>query len=145
MASTLRAAITRLSALAHRHTVRVWLLWGCGVLALVALPVALIDPPVLMLLLDPELLALIVAGVAGLIHIRPRQRKISNRPDRLVPSCAVTPVLAYADAGEAAVLTPPNLPEPAHRARRVPRNGDAATSQVIPGTEAEATIDRPRR
>jgi hypothetical protein len=66
-------AIARLSSLAHRHTLRVWLLWGCGVLTLVALPVALVDPAVLMLLFDPELLALIVVSVAGLFRIRPRQ------------------------------------------------------------------------
>lgn len=69
----LGAAIARLSSLAHRHRLRVWLLWGCGVLALVALPVALVDPAVLMLLFDPELLALIVVSVAGLFRIRPRQ------------------------------------------------------------------------
>ena len=74
MASMLGTAIAQLSTLAHRHTLRVWLLWGCGVLALIALPVALMDPPVLMLLLDPELLALIVVSVAGVIRVRPRQR-----------------------------------------------------------------------
>lgn len=78
MASMLSTAITALSALAHRHTLRVWLLWGCGVLALAALPVALMDPAVLLLVLDPELLALIVVSVAGLIRIRPRQTKTSN-------------------------------------------------------------------
>jgi hypothetical protein len=36
-----------------------------AVLVLVAMPVALVDPPVLMLLLDPELLALIVLSLCG--------------------------------------------------------------------------------
>lgn len=81
MALTLSATVTRLSTLAHRHTLRVWLVWGCGILAFAALPVALMDPPVLMLLLDPELLALIVISTAGLIHVRPRPS----------PTCGVSP------------------------------------------------------
>ena len=53
-ASMLTAVLRRLSALARQHTLRVWTLWALGVLALVAMPVALVDPPVLMLLLDPS-------------------------------------------------------------------------------------------
>lgn len=64
------ACMTHVSALAHRHSLRVWLLWGCGVLALGLLPVALFDPATLILLLDPELLALIVASTAGLVRLR---------------------------------------------------------------------------
>jgi hypothetical protein len=70
IASVLGGTITRLSILVHRHSLRVWLLWGCGALALMALPVALMDPVVLMLLLDPELLALLVVSVIGLLRIR---------------------------------------------------------------------------
>jgi len=73
VAPIISARIARLSSLAHRHTPRVWLLWGCGVLVLLALPVALVDPPVVMLLLDPELLALIVVSAAGLIRAWPRR------------------------------------------------------------------------
>jgi 4-amino-4-deoxy-L-arabinose transferase-like glycosyltransferase len=61
----LTAVITRVLTLAGRHTLRVWLLWCCAVLVLVAMPVSLVDPPVLMLLLDPELLALIVLSLCG--------------------------------------------------------------------------------
>lgn len=64
------AATTRLLALAHRHSLRVWFLWVCGALAFAALPIALVDPAVLMLVLDPELLALIVVSAAGLIRVR---------------------------------------------------------------------------
>lgn len=74
-ASILAAAFTRLSALARRHTLRVWVLWGLGVLALVAMPVALVDPPVLMLLLDPELLAVIVLSLFGLVRVGPLRRR----------------------------------------------------------------------
>ena len=70
--SILTAGIARVSRLARRHALRVWLLWGLGVLVLVAAPVALVDPPVLVLLVDPELLALIVVSLAGLVHVRPR-------------------------------------------------------------------------
>jgi hypothetical protein len=70
IASIITAAITRLSMLARRHSPRVWLLWGLGVLVLAAMPIALVDPPVLMLLLDPELLALIVVSLAGVLRIR---------------------------------------------------------------------------
>jgi hypothetical protein len=69
----LGAAITRVTTLAGRHSLRVWLMWGCGVLALAALPVALVDPAILMLVLDPELLALIVVSLAGLVRIRWRR------------------------------------------------------------------------
>jgi hypothetical protein len=70
LGSLVSAAVRRLSALAHRHTLRVWLLWGCGVLVFMALPISLIDPAALMLLLDPELLALIVVSAAGLVRAR---------------------------------------------------------------------------
>ena len=70
IASVLSGAIARLSILVHSHSIRVWLLWGCGALALMALPVALMDPAVLMLLLDPELLALLVVSALGVVRVR---------------------------------------------------------------------------
>jgi hypothetical protein len=48
-----------------RHEPRVWLLWAIGAALLIAAPFALADPAVLVLLLDPELLAAIAfAGIA---------------------------------------------------------------------------------
>jgi hypothetical protein len=63
-------ATSRLATVVHRHAPRVWLLWGCGILALAALPISLMDPAVLMLILDPELLALIVVSAAALVRVR---------------------------------------------------------------------------
>ena len=72
--------MTRLLSLVQRHSPRVWLLWGCGALALIALPVAVMDPAILMLLLDPELLALIVVSAAGLIRARMGKITLVTRP-----------------------------------------------------------------
>ena len=70
IASLIADAIARLSTLVHRHSPRIWLLWGFGILALAALPISLMDPAVLMLVLDPELLALIVVSAAALVRVR---------------------------------------------------------------------------
>ena len=70
IASTYAATVTRVLALAHQHSLRVWIVWGCGVLALAALPISLFDPAVLMLILDPELLAAIVLSCAGLLRAK---------------------------------------------------------------------------
>jgi hypothetical protein len=74
--------------LARRHTPKVWLLWAIAVLVLAAMPVALVDPAVLMLVLDPELVALIALGAIGMIRgglpVRAQRRRGSSRSAPLV-------------------------------------------------------------
>jgi hypothetical protein len=72
-----RDGVARLWTLVHRHSPRVWLLWACGILALAALPISLMDPAVLVLVLDPELLALIVVSVLGLVRV-----SLARAPER---------------------------------------------------------------
>ena len=57
----------RLVAALRRHRLRVWLLWALGAAALLAVPFALADPAVWLLVLDPELLALLVVSGAALL------------------------------------------------------------------------------
>ena len=52
----------------RRHPAWVWALWTVGAAALLATPFALADPGLLLLVLDPELLAL--ATLAGLALVR---------------------------------------------------------------------------
>ena len=59
---------TRLAA-ARRHSVRVWLLWAVGAAAVLAVSFAVADPALLVLALDPELIALLVLSSIALIRI----------------------------------------------------------------------------
>lgn len=43
------------------HAVAVWLLWALGAAILLSAPMAIADPGVWMLIVDPELLALMIA------------------------------------------------------------------------------------
>jgi hypothetical protein len=58
----------RFWATARRHRPRVWLLWAAGTILLLASQLAIADPGVLMFVLDPELLALIVASSIALLR-----------------------------------------------------------------------------
>ena len=68
IASTLSAGVRRLRALAGRHPAKVWLVWALGAVVLLATPLALADPAMWLLVLDPELLAIVAA--AGLALFR---------------------------------------------------------------------------
>lgn len=56
---------TRISEFLQRkvrgHAVTVWLLWALGAIILLSAPMAIADPGVWMLVVDPELLALMIA------------------------------------------------------------------------------------
>jgi hypothetical protein len=57
-----------ISAMVRRHEPRVWLLWAVGFVILLCTPAALVDPGILALALDPELVALIVLSSVGVLH-----------------------------------------------------------------------------
>ena len=61
-------AFDALRAIARRHERRVWLLWAAGAVLLLTTPLALADPAMLMLLLDPELLAIAVMAAVALMR-----------------------------------------------------------------------------
>jgi hypothetical protein len=56
---------SRISAFLQRkvrgHAVSIWLLWALGAVILLSAPMAIADPGVWMLIVDPELLALMIA------------------------------------------------------------------------------------
>ena len=51
----------RLRVIAGRHSKRVWLLWGIGVVVLLSVGIVAADPALWAFAFDPELLALFVA------------------------------------------------------------------------------------
>ena len=58
----MRAEITAfLQRKVRGHAVGVWLLWALGAVILLSAPMAIADPGVWMLVVDPELLALMIA------------------------------------------------------------------------------------
>ena len=69
-------------AAARRHSMRTWLLWAVGTAAALTVSFALADPGLLMLALDPELIALIVLSSIALIRI--------SAPGLLLSGCAAT-------------------------------------------------------
>ena len=64
----------------RRHSVRVWLLWAVGTAVVLALSFAVADPGLVVLALDPELIALIVLSSIALLRI--------SAPGLVVSGCA---------------------------------------------------------
>jgi hypothetical protein len=64
--------VHRVMAMLRRHSRRTWLLWGLGVVVLLASSLSMLDPVVLTFVVDPELLALFVdsALLYGIIALR---------------------------------------------------------------------------
>lgn len=62
--------MTRIRGIAARHSGRVWLLWLIGAAVLLAGSVAIADPAVVALVLDPELVALLVGTGIGMLRFR---------------------------------------------------------------------------
>jgi len=65
---SIAAVRAQVSMIARRHEPRVWLLWFVGFAVLVCTPVALADPAILALALDPELVAVLVLSAAALLR-----------------------------------------------------------------------------
>lgn len=61
--------LERVRAIAGRHSKRVWVLYGIGLLALLSVGVVAADPALWMFAFDPELLALLVAMALPLARL----------------------------------------------------------------------------
>jgi hypothetical protein len=59
--------LAHLNALVRGHSLRVWLLWGACILVLAAIPFAFADPAGWLLLVDPELAALVSTASLALV------------------------------------------------------------------------------
>ncbi|MGH2891827.1 MAG: hypothetical protein ACRDPM_00975 [Solirubrobacteraceae bacterium] len=94
---------------------RVWLLWAVGTIGALAVSFALADPGLLVLAIDPELIALIVLSSIALIRI--------SAPGLLLSGCAAT--LVRGASTVAAKLTGRN---PRRRGSRGARQHQTAPS-----------------
>ena len=86
-----RAWIAARLAAARRHSLRVWLLWAIGAATALAVSFALAEPGLLVLALDPELIALIGLSSIAVIRI--------STPGLLLSGCAATVVRSASTVG----------------------------------------------
>ena len=83
--------MTRIRAIAARRSRRVWLLWLIGAAVLLAGSLAIADPAVVALVLDPELVALLVGTAVGMLRFRLSEGLDIQHNRRKLTRCARPP------------------------------------------------------